>query len=394
MKKLLAAVRRSAARHPWLARVMRFAGLLLRQWPWIVPAGVIASAARWIDEVHERGGWYARQRGDWYKILYPASLRACVPPPSGTAQDRFRDDLFHRIPEAGVFCFRGACVLSDEGAVLSRDNRLFGEFVHHFRISAIDEGRYFKPFASFSLDPKRSTEWIALLAAPECRNYYHWLFDVLPRLHLLAEFRGQIELFAVPAGLTPVQLETIGLLGVGREALLELVPDRKIYCERLLVPSLPGSEGAVPEWAVKFLRDRFLEGCAVPSKRRKLYLSRAGAGQRQLVNELEIAALLAERGFETVKAAQLSFKEQLALFREAAAVVGCHGAGFANLVFASDCRVLELFSPEYFRPDCFFTLSAQLGHRYQYLVGRASTTGWGDISVDRQDLASVLDGWG
>jgi hypothetical protein len=393
MRSLLASLRRAAGSISWLARAMRFTCLVLRQWPWIFPAGVIVSAAKWIDEEHDRGGWYARQRGDWYRILYPSSLRACAPPLSGTAQDRFRDEQFYRVPEAGVFCFRGAYLLSDEGAVLSRDNRLFDEFVHHFRVAALDEGRYFKAFAGFSLDIARRAEWIALLASPECRNHYHWLFDVLPRLHLLAESRGQVELFAVPAGLTPVQTETLGLLGIGKEALLELAPDRKIYCERLLVPSLPGSEGAVPEWAVKFLREQFLGARAAPAKRRNLYLSRAGARERRLVNESEISALLAERGFEIVQAAQLSFAEQVSLFRDAAAVVGCHGAGFANVVFADECQVLELFSPEYFRPDCFFTLSAQLGHRYQYLVGQASASGWGDISVNRQALAAALDGW-
>ena len=393
MSTFLSALRRGVGSVPVLRDVVRAALVVLRQWPWIRPAGIEPSAARWIDRAGERAGWYARQRGDWYRVLHASKVQAYAPPAEGAADGLFRNEFFRRLPEAGVYCLRGAYLLGDEGAVLSRDHRLFGEFVHHFGTARLEDGPYFRPFAAFRARIPRREEWIALLAAPQGRNHYHWLFDVLPRLHLLEEYRAQIERYAVPRGLSGAQREALARLGVREGQLLELDPGDKLYCERLLVPSLPGSEGAVAPWAAAFLRERLGGGTPPGPGRRRLFVSRSDARERRLSNEAEVAALLEARGFETITPGSLDLEAQIAAFREAGAVVACHGAALANLVFSPPCRVLEFLSPQYLRPDCYFTLSRLLGHEYRALVGEPSGPGWGDIRVDTARVAAVVESW-
>jgi capsular polysaccharide biosynthesis protein len=100
------------------------------------------------------------------------------------------------------------------------------------------------------------------------------------------------------------------------------------------------------------------------------------------VNEAALVEQLTQHGFEVIDPAQLSFTEQIACFRQASIVVAVHGAALANLVFADNCRVVELFSPDYIRPDCYFTLSRQLGHDYRYTLGNSVPGQWGDLEVD------------
>jgi hypothetical protein len=66
----------------------------------------------------------------------------------------------------------------------------------------------------------------------------------------------------------------------------------------------------------------------------RVYVSRRGAKARQMLNEPELAAALAERGFETVDAETLSFADQVRAYSNAQYIVGAHGAGLVNAAFA------------------------------------------------------------
>ena len=70
-------------------------------------------------------------------------------------------------------------------------------------------------------------------------------------------------------------------------------------------------------------------------------------------------------------------------------IISCHSAGLANMVFADDCKIIEIFSPNYFRSDCYYTLAQQLGFQYWYLVGE-KTRIWEDITVDLVPLEKLL----
>ena len=63
----------------------------------------------------------------------------------------------------------------------------------------------------------------------------------------------------------------------------------------------------------------------------------------------------------------LSPQEQIEIFYDAEVIVAPHGAGLANLCFAVDAKVLELFSVSLVRP-CYYYLSESLGHRYAYCL--------------------------
>jgi capsular polysaccharide biosynthesis protein len=89
--------------------------------------------------------------------------------------------------------------------------------------------------------------------------------------------------------------------------------------------------------------------------RLKLYISRADAATRRIVNESELEPLLLSKGFRILRLSDISFARQIGFFQAASHILSIHGGGLANLVFATNAYVLEIHSkghrlrPEYFQ---------------------------------------------
>jgi hypothetical protein len=97
----------------------------------------------------------------------------------------------------------------------------------------------------------------------------------------------------------------------------------------------------------------------------RLYISRRGVKLRQMTNEDEIIAGLERRGFRVLQAKWDNHHDQLAAFANAEIVVGVHGAGLTNIIFASPgTKVLEIFPFDH-RKTAMLHLSAEhdLVHR-------------------------------
>jgi capsular polysaccharide biosynthesis protein len=365
---------------------------LWRQWPWIQPRGTEPSAIDWVRRAQQQSGWYAGLRGNWHEAIYPGGVLVNPPPVDlpAAARAEFQHVASRRYPVAEAFHLTGASLVGDQGMVVTPDNRLLAEFHHRFTGPQ-------RPPASALLDlhPRRFDHPVALLAVPEARNHYHWLFDALPRVHLLQRWRDVIEYYAVPAGLSIVQLETLQLLGIDRTRLLELPAQGRVRCQHLYVTSLPGSEGCYAPWARDFLRTAFQAAArATAGVGARIYLHRGAKAKRPVLNETELAGRLERRGFQIVSLENRTFLEQVAIFRDARTIVAAHGAGLANLAFAGRAAVLELFSQDYLRPDCYFTLCRQAGHAYDCWLDPqrpGAARPWGAISVDCAAVERKID---
>jgi capsular polysaccharide biosynthesis protein len=95
----------------------------------------------------------------------------------------------------------------------------------------------------------------------------------------------------------------------------------------------------------------------------------------------------------------LTVAEQVRAFAEAEWVISPHGAGLANLAFASPgASVIEMFPPDYVQ-TCYWKLASAvpgLGYRYLVGVGKPPRNGMmngagSDITVDLGALSRMLD---
>ncbi len=98
----------------------------------------------------------------------------------------------------------------------------------------------------------------------------------------------------------------------------------------------------------------------LPVKIERIFLSRGVKGARAIHNELELAERLESIGFTIIHAEKYSVLQQIYIFSRASTIVGFHGAGLTNLIFADpSCELIELAIVGKHN-DCFKRLAALL----------------------------------
>lgn len=308
---------------------------------------------------------------------------------------------------AFVAIIKGGRVWGSNGIVFTPDNRLLADVSWEYTQRFIQSNRHsvFDKWKSIPIQDISGT--VGHVSHVSSRNYFHWLFDVLPRVGLIRSSGEGADKYIFRGGGPPAyQDETLDMMGI--------LPEQRIYtnhrlhlkAEKLIVPSLASryewSEYPQPvtysRWACDFVRyELFLKQAAVNSTGgERLYVSRAKANHRRLLNEDEIMTKLAAIGFTAVDPGALSVKEQIGLFGSAKFIIAPHGAGLANLAFCSPgTKVVELFSPAYV-PGYYWLLSNHFGLDYYYLIGnhavmtRGKWEGGKDFYVNPEQLDRLL----
>ncbi len=189
-------------------------------------------------------------------------------------------------------------------------------------------------------------------------NYWHWLFDVLPRLKILENQinLSEVNFFLFPDLKEKFQNESLNLLKIPRKKRISSIDYRHIESDLVIAvdhpyifKNNPSSEiQNLPEWILKYLREKFLVNANKKEFPKKFYIDRKDSKSnhrnlRKIVNEDEIKALLLKKGFSVLTLSDFSFEDQVVLFNQATEIVGLHGAGFANLTFCKpSTSVIEL----------------------------------------------------
>ena len=294
----------------------------------------------------------------------------------------------------------GGKVIGDARLVTSSEDGVIGQLQSLHGIE--------KPAAHWTVGQKRLRRTIHLpgisflLGVGAGENYYHWLFESLPRLELLRRAGlsiHDIDHFVLNEAPLPFHLQTLDLLGIPLSKRTYCSKRRVLECETLLVPPMPTAKPfQVAHWICEFLRKSYLSAGSTDETGARVYLSRRRSPKRRLANEPDVEALFTRYGFRIVQPEALSFEEQLRLFAGAAVVAGPHGAGFANLVFAAPgTRVIELFHPGH-HIKLYENLAAELGMPYQSVIGtapneQAAALGekLGPYSVVLDEIKQLLD---
>lgn len=219
----------------------------------------------------------------------------------------------------------------------------------------------------------------AVYAGADGFSYYHWLTGTVPKLLVARrDVQQTFDAFLVNPrhkGKENFQTETLRLLDIPADKVVWLERRTHVVCEQLTLPPEPclTEQTQITPWAHSLLRETFLPlvGERTATSPEKIFISRAKARRRRLVNEAEIESRLMAQGFVTVVLEDLPFLEQVRLFAHAREIVGLHGAGLTNLVFsAPGTRVVEIASDAWRNP-CFANIAkvGRLNHRI--IVGRS-----------------------
>ena len=197
---------------------------------------------------------------------------------------------------------------------------------------------------------RREIEAGLMLFGLQSRNYGHWLLEFVGRMlcfndracpesfpiciddDMPATHRQIIELIderarpILPLSAVPTHFRELGLAPAPTLLPFDMRPGHAVY------------DSIWPGDVFADLRSRVLgrlaeRGVDLRRTGRRIVLSRRGFAQRQLLNEAEIVATLAQHGFEVVHPETLTFAEQIATYHAADVIVGSASSALTNCIF-------------------------------------------------------------
>ena len=351
-------------------------GVLLRFQP---PEDIFPSVNEWLEL-----GAESKRKGI-YKPIYPhfyLKKRAKNPP--------VRYPI--KLAEGYAAIIPGGRVWGDNGAIVTPENKLIWDVSLEWVKNKWDHSI----FKMETLPPVTDYyDAIADLTHVGSRNYYHWMFEVLPRLHLIRESGFTVNRYIMKYAPehSPFQSETMTHLGISRDDIKKTHRHFHIQAENLVVPSQPSF---VTKWAYDFLRNSFLtENKLNPSINKRIYISRRVT--RRILNENDLIEFLIGYGFIKVELEWMSVAEQVQLFSGAEAIVAPHGAGLTNLTFCPPkTKILEIF-PSTYITGLYWLISALGNLDYYYFIGASEQVpnaqqwhGYDNLTIDMKKFSSFF----
>jgi hypothetical protein len=321
-------------------------------------------------------------------LLQTGDLDAAVPyfarfdalqPAGPAATRRYRSGLMdpvrHSCGEPYVGWRENVLVETNHCAIFDGDEVFFREtqdrtFANHpwvgGRVSP-DGGHYV-----VSLPPidRVVEEPFILLGTDE--NFSHWLARNLLKLAVVeAEGIDEALPFLINDDLRSYQREYLRLVGVPLERLMPVPRGLLISCRRIAVPVCVRNRPRM-RLGIDWLRARVADHMSPPALARDLlFVSRRDSNLRVMHNEAELEEALRPLGFTTFVVGDAPVTEQIRAFSGARVIVGAHGAGLTNLIFAPPgAFVLEIATPGSVSMAEFRFIAGALGQRIVTLVAQ------------------------
>ena len=300
---------------------------------------------------------------------------------------RFVDQRSVKLDSAFALSMPLGRVLTDGFFVVDEINRLSSESMRTRGLLAkygfSDHGE--RDFVHEELGgTKKCSGAVAVLGIQTNLNYFHWIYEALPRLWLLRklELPGPVAVLVPP--MRPWMAEALALVG-GKELRLIEHDDGSFQADQLILPARGLTSINTFAWhAMEMVKELAADGASPGIGGKRYFVSRERAGSRRLINEEEIFEIASSYGFEIVHPEEFSVQEQVAMFSSADTIAGPLGAGLANAGFMKAGSSLLEFAPEQRAGDA--TLFANLAHhrdlRYAGVVGSICESE--DRPVDRR----------
>ena len=186
-------------------------------------------------------------------------------------------------------------------------------------------------------------------------NYAHWLLDIVPKIKLISNLHSlnKIDYFYFTR-LNSFQRQTLKLLGVESNKFIDSNHKRYLMADKLIAISHPYyfnksffiSQSKIPTWIIRYLRKEFLKKVNNQKKKiKKIYIDRSDSKNThcKLINNEEIKKFLIKNNYKCIKLSELTFAEQVSVFKNCDNIIAPHGAGLTNIAFcAKDTKIVEI----------------------------------------------------
>ncbi len=176
-------------------------------------------------------------------------------------------------------------------------------------------------------------------------NYFHFIFDIIPKIHLLSAKINikKIDYFYISEP-KKYQIQILKFLGINKNKLLSSDKYKHIFADEIYTVDHPWYEkgfiqynvNKIPEWIIHTNRKTFITNFKREGEK-KIFLDRSQSlyNHCQISNLQSLNNLIKRKKIKSYNAEKLSFKSQINLLKNSSTVIGAHGAALANILF---CR--------------------------------------------------------
>ena len=238
-------------------------------------------------------------------------------------------------------------------------------------------------------------------------NFFHWLFDVLPRMAIVEKKINldKINYFLCP-NLNKWQMQTLELLGINKKRCLSSIKYRHIKADNIITTSHPYIRSSdiindienIPIWISEWLKNKFLISKSNKKFPKKIYIDRSDSESnlrefRYITNEIEVVEFLKTKNFIPVRLSDLNFEDEVRLFNEAETIIGLHGAGLSNLIWCNNNTLIIELRNKYTN-KVFENLAIQNHVNYKKLeyepTKKFIANHYGSIKVNINQLEKII----
>ena len=209
------------------------------------------------------------------------------------------------------------------------------------------------------LQKKLNGKVFSLVQGASGNNFFHFLFDILPKLKLLEKVMplNEIDYFYLPST-ARWQIKILSNFSIQEDRVINSQKYRHIAATEILTVDHPWYQKGniqeqtkyLPEWIIFFLRDKFLKYSKKFNSNEKIFIDRSDSNFNhcKLINNDEVINFLSTKGFTSYQTSKLDFFEQIYLFSNAKIIIGPHGAAFSNIVFSKpSLKLIELIPSDH-----------------------------------------------
>jgi capsular polysaccharide biosynthesis protein len=268
--------------------------------------------------------------------------------------------------------------------------RVLDPFLRHNQVSIVNQ---VKRSLKLQTQKVKKRENVILGFQVWGNNYFHWMTETVPAIIAMHQ-HDENALVMLPKFMLDVVFvkEVLDMMAWKYDTIShnESVKASSFYA--ITLPHVGRFNHHLLNQAVEQLRIKTgVDSNIVPYRR--IYITRAKARRRKIINENALVRMLTEQGFEIHTLEDYSLDQQFHLFNESKFVLSNHGAGLTNIMFMHpNTKVLELKS-ENNNYWCYFSLANVFGLKYAYMLCKGNSINHrdADIDVDLNELSAMIE---
>lgn len=169
--------------------------------------------------------------------------------------------------------------------------------------------------------------------------YFHWIYDILPQLKTL-ESNSNSKIIMSPFT-NNFQRDSLQLFCNIENVYAE---NHTYNIDKLFLPFQTTRLLMPKNFVFDFLNQnmKFTNS----DVKNKIYITRDRKFKRSILNEKELIQILQSRGYLIYSLEDISFSNQVDIFKNASVIISAHGSGLTNIVFCDPgTSILEIYGP-------------------------------------------------